>query len=80
MKKLFLAGTLVLIATAAQAQYQGTGSNPNSHPVQGYTTSSGTYVAPHQQTNPNGTQRDNYSATGNVNPYTGAVGMRNPRY
>jgi hypothetical protein len=38
--------------------------------------SSGTYVA----TNPNSTQRDNYGATGNVNPYTGAVGTRNPRY
>jgi hypothetical protein len=45
--------------------------------VQGY-TSGGTYVAPHQQTNPNGTQRDNYSSYGNVNPYTGAVGTRNP--
>ena len=31
-------------------------------------------------TNPNDTQRDNYSATGNVNPYTGAVGTRNPPY
>jgi hypothetical protein len=82
MKKLFLAGALALIATAAQAQYYGTGtgSNPNSHSVQGYTTSSGTYVQPHQQTNPNSTQRDNYGATGNINPYTGAVGTRNPRY
>jgi hypothetical protein len=48
--------------------------------VQGYTTTGGTYVQPHQQTNPNNTQRDNYSATGNVNPNTGAVGTRNPRY
>ena len=46
-----IAGALVLAATAAQAQYQGTGSNPNSHPVQGYTTNSATYVPPHQQTN-----------------------------
>jgi hypothetical protein len=80
MKKLILAGALALGATAAQAQYFGTGSNPNSHPVQGHVTSTGTYVQPHQQTNPNGTQRDNYSATGNVNPYTGTVGTRNPRY
>ena len=80
MKKLILAAALALATTAAQAQYLGTGSNPNSHPVQGYTTNSGTYVPPHQQTNPNGTQRDNYSATGNVNPNTGAVGTRNPRY
>jgi hypothetical protein len=80
MKQLILAGALALAATAAQAQYLGTGSNPNSHPVQPYVTPNGTYVQPHQQTNPNNTQRDNYSATGNVNPYTGAVGTRNPRY
>jgi hypothetical protein len=80
MKKLLIAGALALAATAAQAQYLGTGSNPSSHPVHGYTAPSGTYVQPHQQTNPNSTQRDNYSATGNVNPYTGAVGTRNPRY
>lgn len=80
MKQLILAGALVLAATAAQAQYVGTGPNPNSHPVQGYTTSSGTYVQPHQQTNPNSTQTDNYGARGNVNPYSGAVGTRNPQH
>jgi hypothetical protein len=78
MKQLFLAAAFVLAATAAQAQLYGTGSNPSSHGVSGYTNNQGTYVAPHQQTNPNNTQRDNYSATGNVNPYTGAVGTRNP--
>jgi len=76
MKQIILVAALAIVATAAQAQ----GTNTNSHPVQGYTTNSGTYVAPHQQTNPNGTQRDNYSATGNVNPYTGAVGTRNPQH
>jgi len=81
MKQLIFAAALTLAATAAQAQYlSGTGSNSRSHTVQGHTTSSGTYVAPHAATNPNSTQRDNYSATGNVNPYTGAVGTRNPRY
>jgi hypothetical protein len=53
MKQLIIAAALTLAATAAQAQYLGTGSNPNSHTVQGHVTSSGTYVA----TNPNGTQR-----------------------
>ncbi|KRR09649.1 hypothetical protein CQ12_13800 [Bradyrhizobium jicamae] len=80
MKQIIFAATLVLVATAAQAQNFGTGSNSRSHSVQGYTTNSGTYVAPHAATNPNSTQRDNYSATGNVNPYTGAVGTRTPRY
>ena len=36
MKKLILTCSLLLAATGAQAQ--GTGSNPNSHPVQAYTT------------------------------------------
>jgi hypothetical protein len=81
MNKVILAGALLLAATAAvQAQYLGTGSNPSSHPVQGYTAPGGTYVPPHQQTNPNSTQTDNYGARGNVNPYTGAVGTRNSRY
>jgi hypothetical protein len=75
MNKLILGGVLALTATAAQAQ----GTNQNSHPVQGYTNSSGTYVQPHMQTNPNNTQRDNYSAYGNVNPCTSAVGTRNPQ-
>ena len=80
MKKLFLAAALMLAATGAHAQYYGTGSNPNSHTSSGYTTNRGTYVQPYVATNPNSTQRDNYSTSGNVNPYTGAVGTRNPRY
>ncbi|MEH2546675.1 hypothetical protein V1283_003320 [Bradyrhizobium sp. AZCC 2262] len=81
MKQIILAAALMLAATAAQAQYlSGTGSNSRSHSVQGHTTNSGTYVQPYVATNPNSTQRDNYSATGNVNPYTGAVGTRTPRY
>ncbi len=58
----------------------GTGSSSSSHSVEGYTTNRGTYVAPYHATNPNATQRDNYSATGNVNPYTGAVGSRAPQH
>ena len=80
MRKIILEAALAAISTAAQAQGYGTGSNPNSHPVQGHITSSGTYVPPHQQTNPNSTQRDNYGTIGNVNPYTGAVGTRTPKY
>jgi hypothetical protein len=78
-----LAGALALVATAVQAQNAGTGgtgSNPSTHTVQGHMSSTGTYVAPYVATNPNSTQRDNFSAYGNVNPYTGAVGTRPPRY
>lgn len=79
-----VSGALLMI-TPALAQYNGyqtygTGSNSNSHGVSGYTRSNGTYVAPHQQTNPNGTQFDNYGARGNYNPYSGQTGTRSPRY
>jgi hypothetical protein len=83
MKRLIFAGMLALIATATQAQ--GTGSNPNSHPAQSPYTSigpagAGVYVEPRQQANPNGKRTDIYGKRGNINPYIGAVGTRNPRY
>lgn len=74
---------LSLASGSAYAQYYGgygTGSNPNSHSTRGYTTRSGAYVAPHQSTNPNSTQRDNYGTRGNYNPYTGRTGTRTPNY
>ena len=56
----------------------GTGSNPNSHYVSPYTNSHGTNVPGHYQTNPNGTQLDNYGTRGNYNPHNGAYGTRTP--
>ena len=73
MKKLVFTAALLLAASGAQAQ--GTGSNPNNHPGQAYTTlgpaGAGVYRT---------TQSDNYSATGNANRNTGAVRARNLRY
>jgi hypothetical protein len=92
MRKWTVAVALVLASvTAASAQFYGTqqnnsgglygsGSNPSSHQVDGYTRNNGTYVAPHYQTNPNNTQMDNYGTRGNVNPYTGVTGTRTPGY
>jgi hypothetical protein len=54
----------------------GTGSSSSSHAVRGYTTKRGTYVAPHRQTNPDHTQRNNYSTKGNVNPSNGKTGTK----
>jgi hypothetical protein len=91
MKKWTLA-LAIMVASSAVASAQlygtqqnsgglyGTGSNPSSHQVDGYTRNNGTYVAPHQQTNPNNTQTDNYGTSGNVNPYTGQTGTHRPRY
>jgi hypothetical protein len=46
--------------------------------MRGSTTKNGTYVMPHRQTNPNWTKFDNWSTKGNVNPYTGKVGIKSP--
>lgn len=46
--------------------------------VRGYTRKDGTYVAPHYRSAPNRTTADNWSTRGNVNPYTGEAGTRNP--
>jgi hypothetical protein len=85
MTKWILAAVMALVATGASAQSSlyggfGSASNPNSHGVSGHVTSSGTYVPPHTATHPNSTQMDNYSTRGNVNPNTGTVGTRTPRY
>ena len=53
-------------------------SAAGSRSVRGYTTSRGTYVAPHRATNPNRTKLDNWSTKGNVNPYTGKAGTKSP--
>ena len=42
--------------------------------VNGYTKANGTYVSGYYRTDPNSTTDDNYSAKGNINPYTGTTG------
>src|SRR4051794_14410817 len=46
--------------------------------VHGYTKSNGTYVAPHYRSSPDNSLYNNYSTRGNVNPYTGKVGTKDP--
>jgi len=70
---MLLASALALVADAAQVQ--GYGANPSTHTTSGYTT-----VQPYVATNPNRTQRDNFSAAGNTNLYTGQPGTHWPRY
>ena len=50
----------------------------SSHGVKGHVTKNGTYVAPHQKTNPNNTQRDNWTSKPNINPTTGKAGTKEP--
>lgn len=76
---LFSALVIALGVSSASAQL-GTGSNSSNHSRSAYVDRNGRYHAPAWQTNPNSTQRDNYGARGNYNPYTGKVGRRAPKY
>ena len=70
MAKFAFAVGLLLVMPSAYAA---------DHAVRGHVTKKGTYVAPSRATNPNRTQRDNYSSKPNVNPYTGKQGTRTPK-
>jgi len=48
--------------------------------VEGYTRDNGTYVQGHYRSQANGVEYDNYSADGNINPYTGEEGHRDHEY
>lgn len=43
-------------------------------PVRGHVRKDGTYVEPHYRSSPNQYRFDNYSSSGNSNPYTGQRG------
>lgn len=51
-------------------------SSGGTHPVKGHIKKNGTYVQPHRATNPNNTQKDNWTSKPNVNPYTGKPGTK----
>ncbi len=68
MKNLILLVSLMAFAAPAMAQTY----------VKGYTRSNGTYVSPHYRSAPDNSRSNNYSSSGNVNPYTGKVGTQNP--
>lgn len=46
--------------------------------VSPYVKKDGTFVQGHYRSSPNSTTLDNYSTRGNVNPYTGQRGTRDP--
>lgn len=46
--------------------------------VNPYVTSNGTYVEGHYRSAPDGDPSNNWTTQGNVNPYTGEQGTRNP--
>jgi hypothetical protein len=68
MRFLAIGGAVIALSATASAQTY----------VHGYTKKDGTHVAPHYRSNPDGNPYNNWSTKGNVNPYTGQAGTRNP--
>ena len=71
MKHVLLASALALSVFTLPAMAKG-----GSHSVTGHTTKNGTYVPPHQATNPDSFKTNNWSHKGNVNPHTGKEGTK----
>jgi hypothetical protein len=69
---------IVLPALPAEAKGgKGKGKASSSvHTTRSYVKKNGTRVQSYKATNPNKTQRDNFSAKGNFNPYTGKTGTK----
>ena len=68
-----------LIVPCHAKDSKGTSTKKEVEHVEGYKKKDGTVVAPHDRTAPNGTQKDNWSAKGNVNPETGKKGSKTPK-
>lgn len=74
MKKLLILLSIVAsLLFSAEVFAKSKGGGGNVH-VSGYTRKDGTYVQPHYRTAPDGIKTNNWSYSGNVNPYTGKVG------
>ena len=56
--------------------YSSYGTNSSTTSISGYTRSNGTYVNGYTRTQRNGTNHDNFSTSGNYNPYNGTIGSR----
>src|SRR2546426_2161999 len=73
MKKLIIALALVIgMATATFAQQYGY--------VRPYVRKDGTFVSGHYRTYPDGNFYNNWSTSGNINPFTGNPGYRTMPY
>lgn len=93
-KSLMLLVAIIATVLSANAQYNygsssygsssystsSYGVNTNSTYVNGYTKANGTYVHGHYRSSQNSTNHDNYSTSGNYNPYTGSAGSRAKDY
>jgi hypothetical protein len=77
MKRVVLAAALVLSLFVSAAITPSEALACDAY-VNGYYRADGTYVQGHYRTCPNSSTYDNYSTSGNYNPYTGQPGTRSP--
>jgi hypothetical protein len=89
MKKILLLAAVFVAAPAFAQLYNNQPAQPrgfaggmtgSDEQVSGYTRSNGTYVEPYHRTEADSNPYNNYSTQGNVNPYTGQAGHKNPGY
>jgi hypothetical protein len=68
------------IGTNYYSRYYDNSYRPpvGEHYVHGYYRRDGTYVTGHYRTNPDNSFWNNWSSQGNINPYTGRVGTKQP--
>ena len=71
-------GLVTILSSSMTYAKKASGGSGGSHHVNGHFKKDGTYVQPHRSTNPNHTQRDNWSSKPNVNPYNGKQGTKEP--
>jgi len=76
----FVSGAVAKGTSGSHHSSSGSRSSKRIESVRGYTRKNGTHVKPYKRTSPNGTQRDNFSTKGNVNPYTGKKGTKTPKH
>jgi hypothetical protein len=77
---LFLFIAIIGLSTSLKAHNYSNGYSSYTYPSitiqSGYFNNSGTYVQPAYKTTSNNTNWDNYSTSGNTNPYTGQSGSK----
>lgn len=71
-----LAFVVGLLALAIAMPVDAKGKGGGSVSVRGYFRKDGTYVQPHHRSAPDGNFNNNWSTSGNVNPYTGEEGKK----
>ena len=77
-KQLIIGSLIGLFSLSLPVFAHGHGSFHHDTYVNGYYRSNGTYVQGHHRSECDGNVYNNWSTKGNINPYTGEEGTRNP--